>query len=98
MEPVQTKPQHLEKSLTPSSKFVRDAKVGLGLAISKAIVKLHGGSIRAESAGLEQGRAIRDRSRDHRSLRVAVVYARSGPCLYFRTGMVTKQFRRQRFG
>jgi hypothetical protein len=26
MEPVQTEPQHLEKSLTPSSKFVRDAK------------------------------------------------------------------------
>jgi signal transduction histidine kinase len=83
MEPVQTEPQHLEKIFDALEQVgTRREGLGLGLAISKAIVGLHGGSMRAESAGLEQGRAIRDRSRDHRSLRVAWgIYARSGPAL-----------------
>jgi two-component system CheB/CheR fusion protein len=53
---VGIEPQHLEKIFDAFEQVAsRGEGLGLGLAISKAVVEMHGGSIRATSSGLSKG-------------------------------------------
>ena len=52
-------PEHLAKIFDAFEQVgSRDEGLGLGLAISKAVVEVHGGSIRAASAGARQRRDV----------------------------------------